>query len=125
MGGAAKYLKVDWRTFRYIAESYGLYSPQENKWREKIELNDILGGSHSQYPSSKLLKRLVKEGIKKYTCECCGINSWRDSDISLELNHKDGDNSNHALENLEILCPNCHSQTPTFRNKRGKKKLEG
>ena len=124
MNDAAHKLGVDWRTFRYNAEKYGLYSPKIRKGDgvRKYELVDILNGLYPQYSSSKLLKRLVKEGYKEYKCESCGICDWKSSHISLELNHKDGVHSNHSLNNLEILCPNCHSQTKTYRNKRGRSK---
>lgn len=119
MGGAAKYLKVDWRTFKKEAEKYGLYSLGK-RTASKYELTDILNGLHPQYPTSKLSIRLVKEGVKEYKCETCGITDYNNKPISLELNHINGDNSDHSLSNLQLLCPNCHSQTPTFRNKRGK-----
>jgi hypothetical protein len=122
MSGAAKHLKVDWRTFRWNAEKYGLYSPSEPGVKQKFNLEDILSGKHPQYSTSHLSKRLVKEGLKEYKCECCGIKEWNSNKISLELNHKDGDNSNHSLSNLELLCPNCHSQTDTYRNKKGKRR---
>jgi len=116
MGGAAKKLKIDWRTFKKEAEKYNLYRP--SKPGGKYELNDILNGDHPQYPTSHLSKRLVNEGYKIYECERCGINKWNDIHISLELDHIDGDNSNHSLKNLKMLCPNCHSQTPTYRSKK-------
>ena len=121
MGAAAKLLHVDWRTFRWNAEKYGLYNPVPASWKTKYELQDILDGKHPQYSSWKLTIRLVKEGFKEYKCEKCNAFEWMGERLSLELNHIDGDNSNHSLENLELLCPNCHSITPTFRNKRGKK----
>lgn len=118
MGGAAQLLKIDWRTFKKEAQRYGLYKPSLNKENRKYDLKDILNGKHPQYPTSKLTPRLVKEGYKKYECECCGIIEWNKKRIGLELNHKDGDNSNHILINLELLCPNCHSQTSTYRSKK-------
>lgn len=117
MSGAAKYLHIDWRTFRWNAEVYGLYSPEPSGNKQKFNLSDILNGKHPQYPTTKLSKRLVKEGYKEYKCECCGISEWQNKKITLELNHKDGNNSNHDLSNLELLCPNCHSQTNTYRFK--------
>lgn len=69
----------------------------------------------------KLLKRLEKEGIKKHRCEICGITEWQGKPISLQLHHKDGDNTNQELENLQILCPNCHSQTDNYAGKSSKK----
>ena len=125
MGGAAKFLKLDWRTFKKIAIGYSVYKPTGgNQYRKRFELRDILDGKHPQYNTSHLSKRLVKEGYKEYKCEGkdCGISEWKGERIGLELNHIDGDNSNHSLENLELLCPNCHSQTPTYRSKKIKLK---
>ena len=122
MGGAAKYLKIDWRTFKKEAERFGLYEAA-GQTTKKFELNDILSGMHPQYPTSKITPRLIKEGLKEYKCECCGIgNMYNGKPISLELNHIDGNNGNHKLENLELLCPNCHSQTDTYRSKKLKLK---
>lgn len=50
-------------------------------------------------------------------CECCGLTEWLGQPINLEVHHKDGDRSNNELINLELLCPNCHSYTPTFTRK--------
>jgi len=123
MGEAVKKINVDWRTFKKYAEQYGLYDPKKyNRRNEKYDLKDILNGLHPQYPTSKLSKRLIKENIKKYECEICGINEWNGKKITLELNHIDGDNSNHKLINLELICPNCHSQTDTYRSKGKNKK---
>ena len=124
MGKAAAYLKVSDRTFKKYAQKYGLYKPAGAK-NIKYKLTDILSGKHPQYPTSKLSKRLVKEGYKDYKCEKCGIQDWCEEKISLELNHIDGDRYNHSIENLELLCPNCHSQTPTYRSKKLKFKRLG
>lgn len=72
--------------------------------------------------NSRILEYLIEYGIKKYACEKCGIYEWNDSHITLEIHHKDGNNKNNKLENLEILCPNCHSQTDNFRFKNKKNK---
>lgn len=119
-GGAARYLKIDWRSFKKQAIKLGLYetTKRANRTANKYLLKDILEGKHPQYPTSKLSKRLVKEGIKKYKCEKCFISEWNKEKISLELNHIDGDSSNHKVNNLELLCPNCHSQTATYRSKK-------
>ena len=50
-------------------------------------------------------------------CECCGIENWLDKPINLEIHHKDGNRLNNNLNNLQLLCPNCHSYTETFRGK--------
>ena len=66
--------------------------------------------------SQKTMKRylLSKFGNK---CFCCGITDWNDKPITMEIEHKDGNSSNNEIENLSLLCPNCHSQTPTYKNK--------
>lgn len=61
---------------------------------------------------SKLRKKLIEEGIKKDSCESCGLDEWMGNKISLELHHVDGNRYNNKLSNLMILCPNCHSMTP-------------
>jgi 5-methylcytosine-specific restriction endonuclease McrA len=118
MGAAAKNLNVDWRTFKKEAEKYDLYHPAKQSTK-KFHLEDIIFNDlHPQYPTSKLLPRLVKEGYKLYACESCGISEYNDKHISLEVNHIDGNNGNHHLSNLQVLCPNCHSQTDTYRSKK-------
>lgn len=64
--------------------------------------------------SSKLKSILFKHGLKTNKCECCGIETWNNLPIVMQLHHIDGDPTNNTLENLQILCPNCHSQTDTY-----------
>lgn len=71
--------------------------------------------------SYKLLKKLLQEGYKEYRCEVCGIVEWNGKPITLQLHHIDGDRLNNALKNLQVLCPNCHSQTDNFRGNANKK----
>lgn len=53
-------------------------------------------------------------------CECCGLEEWMGQPINLEIHHVDGNRSNNDLNNLQLLCPNCHSYTPTFAKKNSK-----
>ncbi len=64
---------------------------------------------------STLKKYLVSK--YGYHCQCCGISDWMGSKITLELDHIDGDPSNNFPQNLRLLCPNCHSITPTWKGK--------
>lgn len=61
------------------------------------------------------LMPLIK--LRGRKCECCGFEYWLNKPINLEIHHKNGDRSDNSLENLELLCPNCHSYTDTFCNK--------
>jgi len=67
--------------------------------------------------SSHLRQRLIKEGILQAKCYRCGITEWLGQPAPLELEHIDGNHKNNLLENLTILCPNCHAQTPTYCGK--------
>lgn len=66
---------------------------------------------------TNIRKRLLKE--RGEICEECELTEWRGKPLSFEVDHIDGNNQNNNPDNLKILCPNCHSQTPTW--KRGKK----
>lgn len=64
--------------------------------------------------SSKFLKRVLIKKNGNY-CSVCGINEWNEKPLKLELEHKDGDSSNDNEYNLCLICPNCHSQTTTYK----------
>jgi hypothetical protein len=75
----------------------------------------------SQVQSFKLKKRLFEEGIKTPACELCGwAQTSEDGRIPVELDHINGVHTDNRLENLRILCPNCHSLQPTHRGKNKK-----
>lgn len=62
--------------------------------------------------------RLLAAGLKGGACERCGIAEWRGAPLSLALHHVNGDRHDNRLENLVLLCPNCHSQTANFAGRR-------
>jgi hypothetical protein len=72
-------------------------------------------GKRLLYAKGRWNRRLLTEEFGE-KCSSCGIEEWNGKPISLEVNHIDGQAYNNVLENLELLCPNCHSQTSTFRN---------
>ena len=68
--------------------------------------------------SDKLKIRLIKERILEPVCAVCGLAYWMQQDIPLELDHKNGDHNDNRKENLQLVCPNCHAQTDTYRVKK-------
>ena len=81
--------------------------------------------AHSTVQSNTLKKRLFKEGIKSPQCEMCG---WKqmsvDGRVPVELDHINGRHDDNRIENLRVLCPNCHSLQPTHRGKNKKVRLK-
>lgn len=127
MAKACAKMKLHFNSFKKRAILLNCYKPNQAgigiKKRgngNKIDLQEILSGLHPYYQTNKLKNRLFKEEIKKRQCEICGLTKWLEKPISFELDHKDGDKTNHKLLNLRIVCPNCHSQTETYRSKNKK-----
>lgn len=81
------------------------------------ELKDILVKDSTFISTYKLKNRLLKEGLKEHKCECCGRTEWLGEPIPLELHHINGIKSDLRIENLQILCPNCHTFTDNYRGK--------
>ncbi len=59
-------------------------------------------------------RRLLAAGLIQNRCDWCGLTEWRGQPLSIQLDHVNGIFDDHRLENLRMLCPNCHSQTETF-----------
>jgi len=70
--------------------------------------------------ASTLRSKLINEGIKEEKCECCGLTEWMGKKIPLELHHKNMNHYDNRLENLQILCSNCHSLAHEYNNTKGK-----
>jgi len=87
---------------------------------KKIELEEILDGKHPYYQTFKLKNRILKEGLFEYKCVSCNNEEWMGNKIPLQLDHINGDSSDHRKDNLRLLCPNCHSQTDTWCGKNKK-----
>ena len=84
---------------------------QEYQHRKKIDgwLNDGIT------PGVKVIRRYFQETYGH--CQECGISDWNGKPLTLEVDHIDGNHQNNSVTNLRLLCPNCHSQTPTFKAK--------
>ncbi len=92
-------------------------------WNEALRRGAIHSHGHMwgrKRPIEELIKattikaRLVRDGLVPYQCAWCGVSSWRDQPLMLQLDHIDGNSQNNEPANLRLLCPNCHSQTDTF-----------
>lgn len=86
-------------------------------------LNLLVSGHYTR--TTRIRNGLIKFGLKEHKCECCGRTTWNGRPIPIDVHHIDGDNSNNSIENLQILCSNCHRQTDNFGslNKGRKKKI--
>ena len=84
----------------------------------KLNIEDVLN-NNIKIKSRKKKKKLFILEYKERKCECCGVGEeWQGKPLTLELHHIDGNHNNNNLDNLQILCPNCHSQTDSFRKKK-------
>ena len=115
MKSASKLLGISYNTFKKYAKQYQVFqpSPPPGRYRESgkpVELSDILSGKNPDYSSTKLLKRLLREGYLEECCGNCGYDEYRTSDMSkpLMLDYLDDDQTNKNLANLRVLCYNCY-----------------
>lgn len=81
----------------------------------------VYHGDQKRQSATALCRTLLEIG-REYKCFVCGIREWQKKKIILEIEHKDGDFQNDRPDNVEFICPNCHSQTETYC--RGKERLE-
>lgn len=88
-----------------------------HNWNVCIPLDEILI-ENSEYTCMRTLKkRLLRADLMTYECAICNLFSWNGLELVLQLDHINGINNDHRIENLRFLCPNCHSQTETFAGK--------
>ncbi len=139
--GSAKYnLRYDWsevqryydagHTVRECRDHFGFANQTWNNAVRRgdvvprprgLPLDELLVSDRTETSRYSLKRRLLGTGIKAARCEECGLTDWRGRRLSLALHHINGDSKDNRLENLRMLCPNCHSQTENFagRNRKG------
>lgn len=121
MTSAARSLRINYKTFIKYAKKFGLYKPnQAGKEIYQIPIDKFLN-NEKDVKTSFLKKRLIEEGYFEEKCQICGIKEWNNKKIVFDLHHVDGDRKNNRLDNLQLLCPNCHSQTDNYKGKNNKR----
>ena len=90
------------------------YNGQQSKKGQQKGSNIYIPAMHyieNNLPihSYRLKEKLIRDGIKKDCCEICGCSTWQGVKLPLELHHKNCNHNDNTLENLQILCSNCHS----------------
>ena len=88
--------------------------------RKETHKQNILTSNYEDLSFESLRFRILYEQENK--CNRCGLDKWLGQDIILELEHKDGNNKNNVRDNLEMICPNCHSLTETWRGRNKKER---
>jgi len=82
---------------------------------KRAHFSEVLARSYRTNSAS--LRRAVREAGVPYKCVCGNEGEWMGALLTLQLDHKDGNKRNNKKANLRFLCPNCHSQTPTWGRK--------
>lgn len=120
------------KTLRRKMDEFGVdYSHFTGKAWNKNPDNPVYRGKflpklceHSSLSSANVKELVYRLGLKENKCEICGTTEWLGKPIICELHHINGDSTDNRIENLQILCPNCHSQTDNFRSRNHSSKKE-
>jgi len=113
-GGNYKYVKKYIKELNLDISHFTLKGKKHSNIKNNEKsLNETL--NKDCYTKAKNIKwKLFNHGLKEYKCEMCGISEWNGKQIGLQLHHINGDNTDNRIENLMVLCPNCHSQTDNY-----------
>jgi hypothetical protein len=104
--------RLDLDTSHFLGQGWSRGKPTASSFAPRPIEELLVDGT--SIGGSRLLRRLVREGLKEARCESCQRACWRGFDIPLELDHVNGDPTDNRVENLRVLCPNCHALTPTY-----------
>lgn len=105
--------EIDW--LNQAAEFHQIELPRGARGRRQSQPLELLLVEDSTYSTRALRDRLISDGVLPHVCSQCGIGPvWNGETLVIQLDHINGVSNDHRLENLRLLCPNCHSQTTTF-----------
>jgi 5-methylcytosine-specific restriction endonuclease McrA len=93
-----------------------------HNWSRCIPLEEILILHSPCTSTSRLKQRLIRANLLAPCCSICGIHMWNGKPLALHLDHINGVNDDYRIENLRLLCPNCHSQTENYAGRNIKRK---
>lgn len=117
----ARILGVKYDTLKKYLKEFGIeYDGNQNRkgiphYSERKPINEYLN-ENSTISASKLRNKLIENGLKEEKCECCGLTEWMGRKIPLELHHVNMNHYDNRLENLQILCSNCHALAHDYSN---------
>ena len=109
--GRLKYFGIDTHHFLGKSVTCGRVFHKKKTPAEYLVLYD------HHINTDPIKKRMLRDGVKVHKCEICGNAIWMGKPIPLELHHLNGNRSDNRLENLQILCSNCHAQTENYCGK--------
>ena len=109
-----KQFGVDISHFKGKSHMIGKSSVMRITKEEFIEKYLVFVKDDKSINTSSIRNRLIRFELKDKVCELCGLNKWNDKEIPLELHHINGERRDNRIENLQILCPNCHAQTDNY-----------
>lgn len=107
-----KYFNIN--TSHFLGKGSNKY--KTSNYKKKPEDILILRNNDRRQKHYVLKRALIEIGIE-YKCNICGIKEWLDQKLHLDIHHKNGNWLDDRKENLQFLCPNCHSLTDNFRSK--------
>lgn len=108
------------RYFGYCAESW-TEAVRRGELKARARALPIAVMMQRKMARGSIKRRLLELGLLSEQCCRCGLVEWRGRPLMIHLDHINGIPSDWRLENLRMLCPNCHSQTPTFSGRNVKR----
>lgn len=108
-----------WNTGKTLTKEHSQKISEWNTGKKRPKLTDSeIFCENSSVARQHVKKRIIDNSYIEYKCSCCGLgNEWNGKPLCLQLDHINGINNDHRLQNLRFLCPNCHTQQETYAAK--------